>query len=49
MKCWYCSSDVIWQNDFTYEDYGCEGDGIVSVLICSSEECNAEVEIYKDL
>ena len=39
MKCWHCNSEVIWGGDHDYEDYGLEGDGIVSNLSCS--ECKA--------
>ena len=39
MKCWHCNSEVIWGGAHTYEDYGMEGDGIVSNLSCS--ECSA--------
>ena len=39
MKCWHCKSEVIWGGDHSYEDYGMEGEGIVSNLSCSS--CNA--------
>ena len=42
MNCWYCRADMIWQSDFTYEDYGREGEGMVTVLLCS--ECNASAE-----
>lgn len=48
MKCWHCNSDVIWQNDFSFEDYGYtnengEEEGIVTVLSCSN--CPAQYEI----
>lgn len=49
MKCWHCNSELIWNNDFSYEDYGLENDGIVSVLTCSNEDCSAYVEAYLDL
>ena len=32
MKCWHCNEEVIWGGDFDYEDYGLEGEGIVSNL-----------------
>ena len=44
MKCWHCGSDVIWGGDHTYEDYGLDGDGIVSNLSCS--ECPADYLCY---
>lgn len=42
-KCWYCGSDLVWDNDFDLEDIEpCEigESGIVSYLHCSN--CNAE-------
>ena len=47
MKCYHCTSELIWNSDFSYEDYGLEGDGIISVLSCSC--CNAMVEVYLPL
>ena len=41
MNCWYCGSQLIWDNDFSLEDFGGEGEGIVSVHHCSN--CCAEV------
>ena len=34
MNCWHCKSELIWGGDHTYEDYGMEGEGIVSNLSC---------------
>ena len=36
---------MIWQSDFTYEDYEREGEGQVTVLLCSSCEASAEFSI----
>lgn len=33
-KCLNCGHELIWQNDFSFEDYGREGDGIVQVYAC---------------
>jgi len=44
MNCWFCQGDMIWGADFSYEDYGLEGDGIVATLTCS--ECEAFAEFY---
>lgn len=44
MKCWHCGGDVIWGGDHSYEDYGIEGEGIVSNLSCSN--CKADYLIY---
>ena len=44
MKCYHCNNNVIWGGDHTYEDYGLNGEGIVSNLSCSV--CNANYLIY---
>ena len=44
MNCWHCNSEVIWGGDHDYEDYGMEGEGIVSNLSCS--KCDADYLIY---
>ena len=45
--CWWCRSSFIWQNDFNKDEWGINGEGIVTVLICSG--CGAEVRyIEKD-
>ena len=44
MKCYNCGSVVIWGGDHTFEDYGLNGEGIVTNLSCS--KCNAEYLIY---
>ena len=42
-ECFHClHRSLIWQSDFTFEDYGYEGEGIVQNLVCSN--CGAEVE-----
>lgn len=45
--CWYCRSEMIWNNDFSYEDFMMEGDGIVAVLTCTS--CGSYAHFYTDL
>lgn len=47
MRCWFCRGKLIWNNDFSFEDYNLEGEGIVTVLSCS--ECNATFEGYLSL
>jgi len=42
-KCLECGSDLIWGGDHTYEDYGCEGEGVVSNYSCNNEECPTEL------
>ena len=45
IKCFHCQGEnVTWDNDFSFEDYGCEGEGIVHVLHCP--DCGAEIEYY---
>lgn len=42
-ECFYCGQrSVIWDADFDFEDYGYEGDGIVSTFHC--QNCGAEYE-----
>lgn len=45
MKCWHCDEEVMWNTDFSFEEYGYDGDGLVSILTCSNPICNAEYEI----
>ena len=42
--CYNCGSkNVIWGCDFDYEDYGYEGNGIVSNYSCT--DCGAQIEV----
>ena len=47
MNCWHCKSELVWGGDHTFEDYGLEGNGIVSNLSCQS--CPVEVEVYYNI
>ena len=47
MKCWHCKTELIWGGDHSFEDFGMEGEGIVSNLTCPN--CDAFVEVYLDL
>lgn len=48
--CFLCGHKLIWQSDFTFEEYGYIGDGIVGVYTCSnSEKCNTEFELKTPL
>lgn len=39
-ECFHClQRTVIWDNDYTYEDYGLEGEGLVHE--CHCETCGA--------
>lgn len=42
--CWFCGSELIWGNDFSFEDYGLEGEGVVANLSCPS--CGAVADFY---
>lgn len=41
-ECFHCGlMQVIWDCDYTFEDYGIEGEGIVQELHC--ENCGASI------
>lgn len=42
--CGICGTPLIWGADFDYEDYGMEGEGIISNYTCP--KCGAYVEVY---
>ena len=42
MKCPSCGNELIWGGDHSYEDYGMEGEGIVSNSTCPNHECNVD-------
>lgn len=44
-ECFHCCTrGFIWNADFTFEDYGLEGEGIVHHCTCAN--CGAEIEYY---
>ena len=45
MKCPNCEKELIWGGDHDYEDYGADGDGIVSNSTCLNDECDVEMVI----
>lgn len=45
MRCWHCNADLIWGADFSFEDYGEEGEGIYSTFTCSNVNCPTTVEV----
>jgi hypothetical protein len=47
MKCWFCGESLIWQNDYDFEDYGLNEEGIVTVLYCP--KCDSIWEGYLKL
>lgn len=47
-ECFHCCSrGVIWDADFSFEDVGLEGEGIVH--FCHCENCGATIEYYISL
>lgn len=44
-QCWFCSTEMIWQSDFSFEDYGFDGEGMVAVLSCPKCGCTAEFSL----
>lgn len=44
--CIFCGHKLKWQSDFTFEEFGEYGDGVVGVYTCSnSGKCGTEFEI----
>lgn len=44
-QCFHClSNSVVWQSDFSFEDYGLEGEGVINVCHCAN--CGADIEYY---
>jgi hypothetical protein len=42
-QCFHClDQSVGWDSDFSYEDFGYEGEGIVHICHCAN--CGAEIE-----
>ena len=42
-ECFHClTKSVIWDSDFTFEDVGYEGEGLVQFCHCTN--CGAEIE-----
>ena len=42
-ECFHCGHRaVIWGSDFSFEDYGMEGEGIIHT--CTCQNCGAEIE-----
>lgn len=42
-----CNTEMIWQNDFMWEDYCVDGDGIVTVYYCP--KCESMHSIFVDM
>lgn len=42
-QCFHCLHNTVgWDGDFSFEDYGYEGEGIIHVCHCSN--CGADIE-----
>jgi hypothetical protein len=46
MECYHCGSDLYIGGDHDIEDLDTGGDGILTNLSCSNEDCNTHIEIY---
>lgn len=47
-ECFHCGHrSVIWQSDFSFEDYGLDGEGVINVCYCTN--CGAYIEYYVSL
>ena len=47
-ECFHCGAKaVIWDSDFSFEDYGIEGEGIIHNCHCT--ECGAEIMYFISL
>lgn len=42
-SCIHCGGNLVWQNDFDFEDCGYDGCGVVTFWHCS--QCGAEIEV----
>lgn len=50
VSCPMCSHLLLLGNDFMYEDYGRDDDGIVAEYTCTNEECHVDsVTIYTNI
>lgn len=42
-QCFHClTNGIVWQCDYSFEDFGYEGEGIVQICRCTN--CGAEIE-----
>lgn len=47
-QCFHCGCDgVIWDSDFSFEEFGVEGEGIVHTCHCT--KCNAQITYFISL
>ena len=45
MICPKCAEPIIWGNDFDFDDYGMEGEGIIGNYTCVSDNCDVDVVV----
>ena len=45
MKCPQCNKNLIWGGDHDYDDYGADGEGIVSNYYCADKKCKVDTII----
>ena len=45
MKCWHCNAELIWNDDYYFEDESDEHE-LLTTFSCSNSHCNSWVEIY---
>lgn len=47
-ECFHCGArSVVWSGDFSYEDYGMEGEGIIHECQCGN--CGARIVYFIDI
>lgn len=47
ISCYICGEELYWQNNFTYDEVGLEGNGILHTLYCN--HCESSYEIMQPL
>ena len=43
--CWWCGHRLVWQSDFMKDEWGIDGEGMVTILLCSG--CGAECRMIE--
>ena len=46
--CYFCGAELIWQNDWNFEEVYGDGEGIVSYYYCFNCGCDAEFSLRTD-
>lgn len=48
IKCLQCNTELVWENDYHYDEVGLYGDGIVSLYSCYGKDCSVSfIEVYQ--